>query len=51
MKERRIARLDEHREWGWLIVNYEEYRKIASEEQRREKTLEELENIEINIRM
>lgn len=37
---RRIARLDEHREWGWLIVNYEEYRKIASEEQRREKTLE-----------
>lgn len=37
---RRIVRLDEHREWGWLIVNYEEYRKIASEEQRREKTLE-----------
>lgn len=37
---RRIVRLDEHRDWGWLIVNYEEYRKIASEEQRRQKTLE-----------
>jgi hypothetical protein len=36
---RRIVRLDAHREWGWLIVNYDYYRKIASEEQRREKTL------------
>lgn len=36
---RRIVRLDEHRDWGWLILNYEYYRKIASEEQRREKTL------------
>jgi len=34
----RIVRLDDHRDWGWLIVNYEYYRKIASEEQRREKT-------------
>ncbi|HEU4345888.1 MAG TPA: hypothetical protein VFU31_30420, partial [Candidatus Binatia bacterium] len=35
---RRIVRLDEHRDWGWLIVNYQHYRQIASEEQRREKT-------------
>jgi len=35
---RRIVRLDEHRDWGWLIVNYEYYRNLASEEQRREKT-------------
>ena len=35
---RRIVRLDEHRDWGWLIVNYEFYRNLASEDQRREKT-------------
>ena len=35
---RRIIRLDEHRDWGWLIVNYGYYRKLASEEQRRAKT-------------
>jgi len=35
---RRIVRLDEHREWGWFIVNYEHYRQLASEEQRRAKT-------------
>lgn len=35
---RRIARLDEHRTWGWLIVNYDRFRQTASEEQRREKT-------------
>ncbi len=34
----RIKRLDEHRDWGWFIVNYENFRKLASEEQRREKT-------------
>jgi hypothetical protein len=31
--------LDDHRDWGWFIVNYKHYRQIASEEQRREKTL------------
>lgn len=36
---RRIMRLDEHRDWGWMICNYKHYRDIASEEQRREKTL------------
>lgn len=35
----RIKRLDQHRDWGWLIINYKEFREIASEEQRREKTL------------
>lgn len=35
---RRIARLDEHRDWGWFVVNYEYYRNLASEEQRREVT-------------
>ena len=37
---RRIVRLDDHREWGWLIVNYEYYRSLASEEQRRSRTRE-----------
>ena len=35
---RRIARLDNHRSWGWCIINYDKFRKIASDEQRREKT-------------
>jgi hypothetical protein len=34
----RIYRLDDHRDWGWGIVNYDYFRKIASDEQRREKT-------------
>ena len=46
---RRIVRLDEHRDWGWLIVNYEYYRKIASEEQRREKTRERVQKFRENI--
>jgi len=32
---RRIVRLDEHRRWGWQIVNYGHYRATASEEQRK----------------
>ena len=35
---RRLVRLDEHRDWGWIITNYHQFRRIASEEQRREKT-------------
>ena len=35
---RRIERLDEHRTWGWLIINYNRFREIVNEEQRREKT-------------
>jgi hypothetical protein len=34
----RIYRLDDHRDWGWGIVNYNYYRALASQEQRREKT-------------
>ncbi len=35
---RRLVLLDDHRDWGWLIVNHAYYRQLASEEQRREKT-------------
>lgn len=34
---RRIILLDEHRPWGWIIVNHEYYRDLASVEDRREK--------------
>lgn len=33
---RRIVRLSDDRSWGWRIVNYEHYRKLRSEEERRE---------------
>lgn len=33
---RRIARLDANRPWGWQIVNYDKYRKIRSQDERRE---------------
>lgn len=33
---RRLIRIDEHRAWGWVIVNYCKYRAIRSEEDRRE---------------
>ncbi len=36
----RLRRLDEHRDWGWEIVNYQQFRRLASEEQRRERTKE-----------
>lgn len=32
----RIIRLDEHRAWGWQVVNHAKYRAIRSEEDRRE---------------
>ena len=35
---RRLEKLDEHRTWGWCILNYDRFRQTASEEQRREKT-------------
>lgn len=37
---RRIVLVDEHRPWGWLIVNYEHYRDIAKQSDKREKTKE-----------
>lgn len=33
---RRIVPLDEHRAWGWRIVNYPKYRSIRNEDDRRE---------------
>src|SRR3990167_4534306 len=33
---RRIARLSPDRPWGWQIVNYDKYRRIRSEDERRE---------------
>lgn len=33
---RRIIRTDEHRSWGWRIVNYAKYRAIRNEDDRRE---------------
>jgi hypothetical protein len=33
---RRIVRLDEHRAWGWRIVNHAKYRAIRNEDDRRE---------------
>lgn len=33
---RRIIKIDDHRSWGWRIVNHAKYRSIRSEEDRRE---------------
>lgn len=33
---KRIIRLDDHRDWGWQIVNHAHYRAIRSAEERRE---------------
>lgn len=33
---RRITRLDDAREWGWHITNYELYKKLRSQDERRE---------------
>lgn len=32
---RRIVRLDDHRDWGWLIINYTKFSKIRTAEDRR----------------
>ena len=36
MEGRRLLRLDEHRAWGWQIVNYAKYRAIKNSEDRRQ---------------
>lgn len=33
---KRIVRMDEHRSWGWIVVNHGKYRAIRSDEDRRE---------------
>lgn len=35
---RRILRIDEHRDWGWHIVNYEHYRGLRDNQERRAQT-------------
>lgn len=37
---RRIVRMDEHRAWGWRVVNYVKYRSIRNEDDRREQNRE-----------
>lgn len=37
---RRIVRLDEHRAWGWQIVNYVKYREIKNADDRRQQNRE-----------
>ncbi len=32
---KRLVPIDSHRNWGWIIVNYEHYRKIRDEEARK----------------
>jgi len=36
----RLKRLDTHRDWGWCIINFDRFHKLASEEARRAKTRE-----------
>jgi hypothetical protein len=33
---RRLIRLDDHRDWGWRIVNYEKYRMLRTKEDRKQ---------------
>lgn len=33
---KRIVRMDEHRAWGWRVVNHAKYRNLRNEEERRE---------------
>ena len=33
---RRLVLIDAHRDWGWIIVNYDKYKAIRSNEERRE---------------
>jgi hypothetical protein len=47
---RRIVKVDEHRDWGWMIVNFAYYRSVATEEQRREKTRLRVEKFRIKKR-
>lgn len=40
LEGRRIVLLDDHRPWGWRLVNYLHYRNLVSERDRREKDAE-----------
>lgn len=41
----RLKRLDAHRDWGWMIVNYQKYRSIANAEAYREVNREKVQAI------
>lgn len=41
----RLKRLDAHRDWGWVIVNYQKYRSIANAEAYREVNREKVQAI------
>lgn len=41
----RLKRLDDHRDWGWVIVNYSKYRAIANAEAYRQVTREKVQAI------
>jgi hypothetical protein len=36
MEGKRIARLDEHRDWGWFLVNFSKYRQMTTREEKKE---------------
>lgn len=36
MEGRRIARLDEHRTWGWFLVNFKKYKDLRHREEKKE---------------
>lgn len=36
MEGRRIARMDEHRDWGWFLVNFMKYRQLVSKDEKRQ---------------
>lgn len=36
MEGRRIVRLDDHRDWGWFLVNFAKYRQLMSRDEKRE---------------
>lgn len=40
LEGRRIVRMDDHRDWGWVIVNRQKYRAMIDEDVRREQTRE-----------
>ena len=46
----RIKRLDDHRDWGWVIINFDRFRATATDSQYREKTRLRVQKHRQNIR-
>jgi len=46
---RRILRMDDHRDWGWQIVNYQKFREIGTELQKREVTRQRVRRYRKNV--